>query len=103
MRDLMIYPCNIVCDGDAVITIVSDGDPMIDITEDGECGVYYEASSKQSFDGSYNVTPRFEGQTLNTRDKIMLDDVTVEAISVSSVSNPAGGRTVYIGGNINYG
>ena len=99
----MIYPCNIVCDGDAIISIVSDGDAVVNICEDGECGIYHEASQRHGYDGPYNVTPRFEEQTLNTRDKLMLDDVTVEAITVSRVSNPAGGKTVYIGGLIDYG
>lgn len=99
----MICPCNIVCDGDAVVSIVSDGDAVVDIVEDGECGVYYEASEKQIYEGPYSVAPTFEDQTLRTRDRLMHDDVTVDAISVSSVSNTAGGRTVYIGGIINYG
>ena len=90
---MMIYPCNIICDGDA----------SIDILEDGECAVYYEASSRDGYEGPYSVTPQFEDQVLETKDKLMLDDVTVDAIAVSSVSNPAGGRTVYIGGTVNYG
>ncbi|MBP5462745.1 MAG: hypothetical protein J6Y20_11585 [Lachnospiraceae bacterium] len=88
----MLYPCSIVCDGDAII----------EISEDGECGIYSEASARESFSGPYNVMPGFEDQTLKTRDKLMLDDVTVNAITVSSVSNPAGGQTVYIGGLIDY-
>ena len=55
-----------------------------------------------SYDGPYLVTPKFEDQTLNTNNKLMFSDVEVEAIYVSSVTNPAGGNTVYIGGIINH-
>lgn len=48
--------------------------------------------------GEYEVTPSFEQQTLATSNKYMSDDVTVYAIEVSTVSNPSGGNTVYIGG-----
>lgn len=51
--------------------------------------------------GAYTVDPKFYEQTLETASKIMRDDVTVHAIEVQRVSNPAGGRTVYIGGVIN--
>ena len=55
------------------------------------------------YDGEYTVTPDFEEQTLETANMLMKDDVTVKPILVSSVSNHAGGRTIYIGGNIEYG
>lgn len=47
--------------------------------------------------GDYDVTPNFERQTLKTRNRLMLDDVTVRAISVSRTTNPSGGKTIYIG------
>lgn len=49
------------------------------------------------YDGVYQVTPKIESQTLATRNKLMTDDVTVEEIPISSVSNTAGGTTVIIG------
>lgn len=49
------------------------------------------------YSGDYEVTPSFETQTLNTRLKMMTDDVTVKAIPVSRTTNPAGGKTIYIG------
>lgn len=54
------------------------------------------------YDGVYIVDPSFDEQVLETRDKLMSDDVTVNAILVNTVSNPAGGNTVYIGGLIDY-
>lgn len=50
------------------------------------------------YDGPYNVEPRFfTGHTLETRNKAMTDNVTVEPIRIYEVSNPAGGITVTIG------
>ena len=53
------------------------------------------------YTGDYIVDPDFATQTLGTKEKFMLDDVTVNPIEVARVSNPAGGRTIYIGGEIN--
>lgn len=53
------------------------------------------------YEGSYEVKPQFDRITLPTKDKVLVKDVEVEAIEVSRVSNPAGGKTVYIGGITN--
>lgn len=50
-----------------------------------------------SYDGPYEVTPRFYKQKLETKEKLMTDDVTVDVIPVHEVTNPAGGITVTIG------
>ena len=50
-----------------------------------------------SYDGPYEVTPRFYEQKLETKEKLMIDDVTVEVIPAHEVTNPAGGLTVTIG------
>lgn len=52
------------------------------------------------YTGSYIIDPDFEGQVLQTRQKYMIDNVTINPIQVESVSNIKGGRTVYIGGII---
>lgn len=57
-------------------------------------------SQAEEYDGAYIVDPDFVGRTLGTRNKLMRDDVTVNPIEVSEVSNLAGGKTVYIGGII---
>lgn len=57
-------------------------------------------SSADEYHGAYIVDPDFEGITLGTRNKLMRDDVTVNPIEVSEVSNLSGGITVYIGGII---
>lgn len=54
-----------------------------------------------AYTGEYVVDPDFTGTVLQTSGKKMLDDVTVNAIEVARVSNPSGGKTVYIGGILN--
>ena len=51
-----------------------------------------------TYDGPYNVEPRFfTGHTLETKNKAMTDNVTVDPIKVYEVSNPYGGKTMTIG------
>lgn len=52
------------------------------------------------YEGEYEVTPDFDGTTLETTGKTLSNDVTVHPITVSRTSNPSGGNTVYIGGVI---
>lgn len=58
---------------------------------------------KDDFDiytGEYAVNPNFNKQILNTKNKVMTEDVEIERIMVSVTSNTSGGNTVYIGGII---
>lgn len=55
----------------------------------------------KQYEGEYEVKPMFEAQTLPTKEKILTEDITVNAIEVSRVTNQNGGKTVYIGGVIN--
>lgn len=50
------------------------------------------------YTGETEVTPNFSEQTLQTRNKTMLDDVTVHAIPVDQTINASDGYTVTIGG-----
>lgn len=50
------------------------------------------------YSGPYNVVPDFNGTTLETKNKSLSDDISVEPIYVSRTTNPSGGTTVYIGG-----
>ena len=52
------------------------------------------------YPGPYIVDPTFEDQILETKDTTLTSDVQVNAIMVSRTTNPSGGITVYIGGNI---
>lgn len=56
-----------------------------------------ERIDAEVYDGDYIVYPRFDEQTLETKNKLMKDDVTINEIAVSKVTNPQGGNTVWIG------
>ena len=49
------------------------------------------------YSGAYTVTPQWQEQTLETANRVMTDNVTVEKIYINSAENPSGGNTVYIG------
>lgn len=48
------------------------------------------------YDGSYNVTPSGSETILNTKNKMMLDDVTVRGISYIGADNSSGGGGVFV-------
>ena len=50
----------------------------------------------EPYAGDYVVTPKVEAQTFPTKEKVMVDDMTITAIPFFSVSNTSGGNTVYI-------
>lgn len=55
-------------------------------------------SAAEIFDGDYTVKPQpYDSQTLDTKNKLMRDDVTVLAIPYFETSNLSDGLTVYIG------
>lgn len=51
----------------------------------------------EHYDGDYSVTPKFEQQKLQTKNKVMNFDVEVKEIPVERVANTSGGTTVIIG------
>lgn len=55
------------------------------------------------YDGSYTVRPEVDAQTLETKSKIMQDNLTIMAIPYHAVDNPQSGQTVIIGGIDYYG
>lgn len=54
-------------------------------------------SSAEYYTGEYVVTPSVQEQILETRNKVMSNDVTVEEIPYYETSNEHGGYTVIIG------
>ena len=49
------------------------------------------------YTGAYVVDPRKVAQTLDTKNKSMRDDVTINPIFYAETSNPSGGLTAVIG------
>ena len=58
----------------------------------------YTQDTAPVYSGAYAVTPKTVAQTLQTKDKKMIDDVSVHAIPYYEVGNDADGTTAIIGG-----
>lgn len=86
--------------GDSVHIVSISGDEPLKVKKISSGG---GGDSHPPYDGDYEVDPLFRPQTLETKNKYMLNDVTVKAISVNYTSNPQGGVTAFIGGEFNYG
>lgn len=54
-------------------------------------------SNYEVYEGEYKVTPSVSNQTLDTANKLMKSDVTIEEIPYAEVSNNSGGKTASIG------
>lgn len=65
---------------------------------DLDCSINIIEFHGDIFEGSYVYKPMFVEQIIQTRNKLLEDNITFEAIEVSKVTNLAGGKTVYIGG-----
>ena len=63
-------------------------------------GTLHYAKSKPLpyYEGEYELTPVWENVTLETKQKSMKENVTMQAIPYAEVDNLAGGKTVIIGG-----
>lgn len=51
----------------------------------------------EEYEGSYEVTPKLEEQSLPTALKVMRNDIKIKEIPITKVSNTSGGNTVIIG------
>ena len=72
-------------------TLVVDYD--LQVVYGGSGGQYPE------YEGDYEVFSRVDPQTLPTKYRSMMDDLTIDGIDVQRVSNPSGGITCVIGAN----
>lgn len=57
--------------------------------------VYHEVIER--YEGDYEITPSKEVQIIESKDKVMLDDITIHSIPYAEVTNTANGVTVTIG------
>lgn len=93
----------VVLDGELLLNLNIDGEMSLDLHMDGEAGTVIKITEYDAptYRGQTTVNPDFVGTVLETAQKIVLTDITVNPIQVSRTSNHAGGTTVYIGGLIN--
>ena len=59
-------------------------------------GTLSKAIGYAIYNGDYEVTPKVNEQSLQTKDKRMIDDVKIKSIPFFEVNNNSGGSTVYI-------
>ena len=50
----------------------------------------------EKYEGDYEITPNVEAQTVPTKNKVLIDDMTIKSIPIYKTSNNSGGTTVYI-------
>ena len=66
-------------------------------TFDATFGEVFFVKIDDVYEGPYDVIPRVYQQILETKDKVMNDDVTVEIIPLTKTLNHSNGYTVTIG------
>ena len=98
----MIPQQEVVLDGELSLELNLDGDVSLDLQMDGTPDKVIKVTDYDApvYTGETTVNPDFTGTVLQTAQKIVTNNITVNPIQVESVSNPMGGRTVYIGGII---
>ena len=74
--------------------------PQDPVTVQVDAVIRTSPADVQVYDGPYEAIPKVEGQTLQTAQKFMREDVSVRAIPYFDVSNPAGGNTIYIANEV---
>ena len=84
------------------VSLSIDNDLSLGLTTESELSIGLVADTVQvhggeEYAGPYVVTPTLTGFDLETNDKYMSDDVTVNPIPINSAGNPQGGYTVVIG------
>ena len=63
-----------------------------------------EGDASPVYNGEYNVTPlAFEETVLLTKDTKLIENIVVKEIPYYETSNPSGGNTVYIAGQVEFG
>lgn len=61
-------------------------------------GTIQPSQTKQLYNGDYNIQSSLtEDIVLDTKDKVMTDDITINKIGITTTSNESGGYTLYIG------
>lgn len=80
---------------DATRTKTGGTDPLT-LTEIREEILSIKGDGRDIYDGPTEVTPSFDTVVLKTSGTAIDDDITVKAIDVTIVTNPAGGNTLII-------
>ncbi len=57
----------------------------------------FEGSVYETYKGDYIINPKVTSQGIECKDKLMVDDVTINAIYYNETENQSGGMTAQIG------
>lgn len=85
------------------LILILDQESDLDLVLDSQADLEFEIDAAviknyEKYEGTYEVIPiLYDDQVLETKKKVMMDDVTVKPIPVVSTTNPYGGQTVVIG------
>ena len=92
----------VVLDGELSVNLRLDGELSVNLYMDGTPDKVIRVMDYDApvYTGETTVNPDFIGKVLQTAQKTVISNITVNPIQVESVSNIQGGRTVYIGGII---
>lgn len=96
---------NVAVSGGKLQFSLSGDDRLIFALDSSNTDMTFSLSAPNYFEpdvytGEIVVNPDFVGTVLNTRQKLLTSDISVNPIQVEEVSNTSGGVTVYIGGII---
>jgi len=94
----------VVIEGELNLLSVMDGEMALTSLIDGEMDkvLFVDTVQREHYAGPYVVTPLVLNPiVLETKDKMMDDDVTVLKVPYLETANPSGGNTAYIGENAN--
>lgn len=91
----------VVLDGELSLLVSGQADCTLLIPESGEVGIItrYREADYPIYSGPTEVTPKISKQTLATKNKTVMEDITVLKIPYFETSNETG-TTVYIANEV---
>lgn len=89
ITDIELEEQNLILDVDLEVK-------SLELDVDIEVGTIIGDDFKERYKGPYIVIPKIEQTILETNDKVMEDDVTINSIPYQEVENIQGGETVII-------
>ena len=79
-----------------VVDVDFEAESMTIESDFGEVYRLTEYVGGELYQGEYEIVPTVEGQTLETKDRVLIENIKILEIPFYNVSNTAGGSTVYI-------
>lgn len=76
-----------------------DGSTSLSLTVDGDSNIVYVHRDADIYAGEYSVTPAVISQVLPTKDKLLVNNVTITKIPTYEVSNEYG-NSFYIASSL---